>query len=152
MKLNKSLILLFILSVFICISGISASDVDVSGNQFTVPDGYSVNTTLVNSTILVKDNDANYTIYISAGELSDFEIAKNSREISGFKFLAEDNYTSESNLTVNQQNFIKNESFYSFYSFSFNGADYLITYSFPVDDEFNGEEDNPVNVIVNGLS
>lgn len=132
-------------------SAVSAKDVTVGDVSFEIPNGYSINSSLENSSTLKLDNNTNYTIFISVGDLSDGDVSKNSREIAGFKFLAEENYTSDNNISINQQNFMKNESYFSFYSFGHDGSEYLIIYTFPVNDDV-GSSENPVEVMINSIS
>lgn len=149
MKLNYFFILIALL---IFASGISfASDgFTVADYTFEAPNGYLVNQTNDNLSSLVRENNTDYTIFVSAGEIPDFETAKNSREIAGFKFIGENNYTSENNLTINQQNYMKNESYFSFYSFDINGTSFLIGYTLPVHDDVD-DDDNPVDVIIESV-
>ena len=147
----KYLVALIVVLFISCGMSFAAESVELAGHSFDVPKDFSVNKTNDNATSLVFNNNTNYTIFISAGEVPDFETAKNSRAVAGFNFLADDNYTSENNVSVHQQNYIKNESYYSYYSFNLNGTSFLISYTFPVDDSLNGE-DNPVNEIIESFN
>ncbi len=139
-----SLIFLFGAS-FVC-----AEEFDLAGFTFEVPEGYSINLTSDNSTTLVQNNSSNYTIFIYADDM-DNKSAKISRQSAGFNFISEDNYTAENNISINQQNYVKNESYFSFYSFKVNGTPLLIGYTFPVDDDNAKNETNPVESIIKSI-
>lgn len=148
----KSIFLVFtVLILIFSVSSVFGENVNVNGTDFEVPHGFSVNKTSDLSAKFVKNNNSNYTIFISVGEDSDSNASISSREVSGFRFIAEENYLSDNNISINQQNYIKNESYYSFYSFKFNDSNYLIGYSFPTVDEFVEGEVNPVTEIIDSL-
>lgn len=145
--------ILIIFSLFIFIFGISAvfsENVSIQGNAFEVPQGYIIENSNDYSAKFVKENNDNYTIFISEGNFSDFENAKQSREVSGFKFMSEEAYLSDNNISVTMQNYIKNESYHSFYYFDANNASYMIGYNFPVHDELDNQT-NPVDEIIDNL-
>lgn len=149
--MNK--IILALLAVFILTAGTSvifAEEVTVGGISFDVPGNYSVNKTTNNSCILKNNASDNYTISIVPSESSDFALEKNSRISSGFTFLSEENYTSTNDIDINQQNFIKNESYFSFYSFDVGNSSYSVSYIFPVHDNVNNQT-NPVNEIIESI-
>ena len=149
--MSSSNVLLILLSVFILafsLSAIAAEDVSVAGHSFDIPDGYSVNDTLDTSVKLVNGNNSNYTIFIAQVDESDSNLTIASREVSGFKFLAEENYTSQSDVEINQQNYVKNDTYFSYYSFDSNNESFVVIYSFPADGDFLEGQDNPVNTII----
>lgn len=139
-----SLIFLFSAS-FVC-----AEEFDLSGFSFEVPEGYAINATSDNSTTLVNKNSSNYTIFIYPDNM-DAKSAKVSRQSAGFSFISEENYTNENNITINQQNYMKNESYFSFYSFKINETSFLIGYTFPIDDSNTGNASNPVESILKSI-
>lgn len=151
--MNFKKIGLLLLAVFILTSSTSiifAEEVKVSDISFEVPGNYSINKT-TDDLCLLNGNNENYTINVILSEDSNPEIEKASRINSGFSFLAEENYTSSNNLSVIQQNFIKNESFFSFYTFDVDNSSYLIIFTFPVDDELDATDSNPVNEIIDSI-
>ena len=151
MKFNK--IILALLVVFILTSGTSiifAEQFELSDVSFDIPGNYSINKTTDEACILKSDNANNYTISVIQAESSDVILEKNSRMSSGFKFLSEENYTSSNGIDINQQNFMKNESYFSFYSFEVNNSTYMVIYTFPVHDELNNAT-NPVNEIIESI-
>lgn len=145
--------ILIVLSLLVFVFGISAvfsEDVTINGNAFEVPQGYVIKNSTDHSAQLVKENNSNYTIFISEGNFSDFENAKQSRQVSGFKFLSDEVYLSDSNITVTMQSYMKNESYSSFYYFDANNASYMIGYSFPVHDDADNQT-NPVDEIISNI-
>ena len=151
MKFNK--IILALLVVFILTSSTSiifAEQFELSDVSFDIPGNYSINKTTDEACILKSDNANNYTISVIQAESSDVILEKNSRMSSGFKFLSEENYTSSNGIDINQQNFMKNESYFSFYSFEVNNSTYMVIYTFPVHDELNNAT-NPVNEIIESI-
>lgn len=150
MKLKNILI---IISLFIFVFGISAvagENVTVEGNVFQVPQGYVVKNSTDYSAVFVKENNSNYTIFIVPGNFSDFENAKQGREVSGFKFISDEVFLSENNISVTKQNYMKNESYHSFYYFELDNSTYMIGYAFPVNDDSKDQSD-PVSQIMNKL-
>ena len=151
MKIRNVFLFMSVFVLLLSISAVCAENVTLENTVFEVPTGYSVNSTSDISVSFVRDNNTNYKIFISESNFSDSQMTKNSYSVSGFNFLAEENYVSDNNITVNQQNYMKNESYFSYYSFNYNGTDYMIGYSFPVHDDFVEGEDNPVNIIINSI-
>ena len=152
MKFNKLVLLLLV--VFILTSSTSiifAQEVKVSDISFDVPGNYSVNKTTDDSCLLKSNLGDNHTINVILSESSDSILEKNSRKTSGFDFLAEENYTSDNNISINKQDFIKNESFFSFYSFKFDNSSYLIIYTFPTVGELKNDSVNPVEELINSI-
>ena len=148
----KSVFLVFCIFILVfSMASVFSASVKVAGNDFEVPQGYSINKTSDISAKLVRNNNTNYTIFISENNFTDSNATINTREVSGFKFLAEENYRSDNGIQVNQQNYVKNESYYSFYSFEVKGISYQIGYSFPSYDEFSEGEVNPVTGIINSI-
>ena len=92
-----------------------------------------------------------YTISVVVGESSNSTVDKNSRQVSGFSFLSEENYNSTNNISVNQQNFMKNESYFSFYSFDVGSSSCLVIYTFPVHDDELADHVSPVNDIIDSI-
>lgn len=151
MSFNRlSFILLIVFILTMSSSIIFAEELSISDISFDVPQNYSVNKTGENS-YLFNSSDGNYTINFVSVESGDSVVGKNSRITSGFTFLAEENYTSDNNISINQQDFIKNESFFSFYSFNVDNSSYLIIYTFPVVDEVEGNNFNPVLEIIDSI-
>ena len=151
MKFNK--IILALLVVFILTSGTSiifAEQFELSDVSFDIPGNYSINKTTDEACILKSDNADNYTISMIQVNSSDAILEKNSRMSSGFTFLSEENYTSSNGIDINQQNFMKNESYFSFYSFEVKNSTYMVIYTFPVHDELNNAT-NPVNEIIESI-
>lgn len=145
---------LMCISVFVFLLALPSAfsaDFSVGGYNFQVPEGYSVNMTSDNSTTLVCDNNSDYSIFITLDEAPDAEVTKMSRQNAGFKFLSEEDFVSNSDVVINQQNFIKNESYYSFYSCDVNGTSFLVGYTFPVHDDFAEGEDNPAILIIDSI-
>lgn len=151
MNFNK--IILALLVVFVLTSSTSiifAEEVKVSDVSFDIPGNYSINKTTNESCILKYDGADNYTISIIQAQSSNPILEKNSRLSSGFTLLSEENYTSENGLDINQQNFMKNESYFSFYTFDKGNSSYMMIYTFPVhDNSDNGM--NPVNEIIESI-
>jgi len=77
-----------------------AESFDLQGNTFEVPQGYSINKTSDLSTKMVKNNNTNYTVFVSVNNFTDSNASINSRQVSGFRFLAEENFVSENNIPV----------------------------------------------------
>ena len=151
MKFNK--IILALLVVFILTSGTSiifAEQFELSDVSFDIPGNYSINKTTDEACILKSDNADNYTISMIQVNSSDAILEKNSRMSSGFKFLSEEKNTSSNGIDINQQNFMKNESYFSFYSFEAKNLTYMVIYTFPVHDEA-GNATNPVNEIIESI-
>ena len=46
---------------------------------------------------------------------------------------------------------MKNETYFSYYSFDVDGSHFLIGYSFPVEDKFVDDEENPANAIIESI-
>ena len=154
MKLNN--IFLILLAVFIVtftVSAIAAEDVTFSGHSFEIPKGYSVNTTSDSAVKLVEKNNSAYIIYISEDNNGDLNLSKVSRQSAGFNLLSESNFTSAKNVSVIQQNYVKNESYFSYYTFNISDDSFLVTYSFPVHDEkdVGNNKSNPVNTIIDSF-
>lgn len=148
----KSVFLVFCIFILVfSMASVFSANVKVAGFDFEVPQGYSINKSSDISAKLVRNNNTNYTIFISENNFTDSNATINTREVSGFKFLAEENYRSDNGIQVNQQNYVKNESYYSFYSFEINGTGYQIGYSFPSYDDFQESEVNPVTGIINSV-
>lgn len=142
----SSIVLIFLFAIpFSC-----SAEFDVADCKFEIPDGYSVNMTSDVSTTLIRNNNTEYSIFIIADN-STSDAVKYSRQGAGFQFLSEDNYTSENGISLNQQNYFKNESYYSFYSFEVNGTSFLLGYTFPVEDDFVENENNPAEEIINSI-
>ena len=150
MKL-KYVAILIVLLILTCGISFASSEFTVGNHTFDVPKGYDVKEINDDSSTLTLKNNTNYTIFINAGDVVDFDTAKHSRQVAGFNLMGEDNFTTENNISVFQQNFMKNESYFSFYSFEIDGIPFEIGYSFPVDDDSLDSEDNPVNVIVESV-
>ena len=151
MKIKSIFLVLCIFILVFSMASVFSANVNVAGIDFEVPQGYSINKTSDISVKLVRNNNTNYTIFISENNFTDFNTSINSREVSGFNFLAEENYLSDNGIQINQQNYVKNESYYSFYSFEVNGTGYQIGYSLPSYDEFSEGEVNPVTGIINSI-
>ena len=152
-SMRFSKIILALLVVFILTSGTSiifAEQVELSDISFDIPGNYSINKTTDDACILKCNNADNYTISLIQAESSDTILEKNSRMSSGFTFLSEENYTSTNGLDINQQNFMKNESYFSFYSFDVKNSTYMVIYTFPVHDELDNAT-NPVNEIIESI-
>ena len=152
-SMRFSKIILALLVVFILTSGTSiifAEQVELSDISFDIPGNYSINKTTDEACILKCNNADNYTISLIQAESSDTILEKNSRMSSGFTFLSEENYTSTNGLDINQQNFMKNESYFSFYSFDVKNSTYMVIYTFPVHDELDNAT-NPVNEIIESI-
>ncbi|MDO5810806.1 hypothetical protein [uncultured Methanobrevibacter sp.] len=152
MNLNKWI--LGLLVVFILTAGTSvifAEQVKVSDISFDVPGNYSVDKTTDDSCVLKNNLSSNYTISIVLTNSSDAIVEKHSRQASGFSFLSEENYTSANNLSVNQQNFVKNESYFSFYTFDVDSSSYMVIYTFPVHDDELSDHVSPVNDIIDSI-
>ena len=151
MNFNK--IILALLVVFVLTSSTSiifAEEVKVSDVSFDIPGNYSINKTTDDSCILKYDGSDNYTISVIQVESSNPILEKNSRLSSGFTFLSEENYTSENGLDINHQNFKKNESYFSFYTFDEGNSSYMMIYTFPVHDNLDNRT-NPVNEIIESI-
>ena len=151
--MNFHKIILALLVVFILTAGTSiifAEEVTVGNISFDVPGNYSINKTTNDSCILKGNNSDNYTISLVPSESSDYALEKNSRITSGFTLMSEENYTSTNDIDINQQNFIKNESYFSFYSFDVNNSSYMVIYTFPVHDDADNQT-NPVNEIIESI-
>ena len=152
MKLNKIfLILLVVFMVTFTVSVVSAENVKFAGHSFEVPKGFSVNATSDSSVKLVEKNNPNYVIFISEDNNTDLNLSKASRQSVGFNLISESNFTSSKNIIVNQQNFAKNESYFSYYMFNVSGDSFLLTYSFPVHDEKDVGKENPVTTIIDSF-
>ena len=54
-------------------------------------------------------------------------------------------------LRVNQQNFVKNESYFSFYTFDVDSSSYMVIYTFPVHDDELSDHVSPVNDIIDSI-
>lgn len=142
-----------ILSVLILISSIGAvfaQNVTLDDVVFEVPQNYTVKNLTDVSARMVRDDNANYTVFIFVSD-SESNIAQNSNAISGFTFLDGNNYTASNNISVTQQNYMKNETYFSYYSFDVDGSHFLIGYSFPVEDKFVDDEENPANAIIESI-
>ena len=152
MKFNK--IILALLVVFILTAGISiisAQEVTVGGISFDVPGNYSINKTTDDSCIMKNNASDNYTLSVLLSESSDLALEKSSRMNSGFTFLSDDNYTSVNGIDINQQNFKKNETYFSFYTLKVNNSSYMVMYSFPVEDNNLNNQGNPVTEIIDSI-
>ena len=152
MNFNK--IMLALLAVFILTAGTSiifAEEVKVSDISFEVPGNYSIDKTTDELCVLKNNLSDNYTISFILSESSEPTIEKHSRQASGFTLLSEENYTSTNNISVNQQNFMKNESYFSFYTFDVGSSSYLVIYTFPVHDDDLSDQVNPVNDIIDSI-
>ncbi|WP_407374986.1 hypothetical protein [Methanobrevibacter sp.] len=150
MNFKKILLILSLLVFVFGISAVFSENVTIEGSTFEVPQGYVINSSNDYSAHLVKQNNSNYTIFISEGNFSDLENAKQSREIAGFKHMNEEVFLSDNNISVTMQSYMKNETFHSFYYFDANNASYMIGYSFPVHDESDNQT-NPVDEIINNI-
>ena len=149
--MNK--IILALLAVFILAAGTSiifAEEITVGDISFDVPGNYSVNKTTSDACVLKSNVSDNYTISIVASESSNTDLEKNSRKASGFTLLSEENYTSTNDLNITQQNFLKNETYFSFYSFDAGNSSYVVSYIFPVHDNVNNQT-NPVDEIIESI-
>lgn len=149
--MNK--IILALLAVFILLAGTSiifAEQITVGDMSFDVPGNYTVNKTTDDACVLKSNNSDNYTISIVASESSDTVLEKNSRKSSGFTLLSEENYTSTNDLNITQQNFIKNETYFSFYSFEVGNSSYVVSYILPVHDNAENQT-NPVDEIIESI-
>ena len=94
------------LSVLILISSIGAvfaQNVTLDDVVFEVPQNYTVKNLTDVSARMVRDDNANYTVFIFVSD-SESNIAQNSNAISGFTFLDGNNYTASNNISVTQQN------------------------------------------------
>lgn len=152
MNFNK--LFLGLLVVFILAAGTSivfAEEVKVSDISFDVPGNYSVDKTSDDSCVLRNNLSSNYTISIVLAGSSDPIVEKHSRQASGFSFMSEENYTSANNLSINQQNFVKNESYFSFYTFDVGSSSYMVIYTFPVHDDELVDHVSPVNDIIDSI-
>ena len=152
MNFNK--VILALLVVFILTAGTSiifAEEVKVSGISFEVPGNYSVDKSTDELCVLKNNLSDDYAISVVLGESSDSTIEKHSRQASGFTLLSEENYTSTNNISVNQQNFMKNESYFSFYTFDVDSSYYMVIYTFPVHDDDLSDQVSPVNDIIDSI-
>lgn len=140
-----ALILIFLLGVsFVC-----ATEFDLLGCSFEVPEGYYINSTSDTSVTLLRNNSSDYRIFVFADSAQDNKSDIFSRQSAGFIFISEDNFTSENGINITQQVYSKNESYYSYYSFKMNETSYVIGYAFPVDDDL--ENSNPVESLINSI-
>lgn len=144
------LVLLVVFVLTSSVSIVSAERVSVSGISFDVPDNYSVNKVSDDSCILKSNISDNYTISIVLSEDSNLNVTKNSRISAGFNFISEENFNSTNDISVYKQNFVRNESYSSFYTFDVDGSSYLIIYNFPVFDDLDNQ-DNPVGAIIDSI-
>lgn len=126
---------------------IFAESVSVCGITFDVPGNYSINKTTDDCCIL-KNNDS--TISIVLMNSSDSQLEKSSRIAVNFTYLAESNYTTSNGINVSQQDFMKNDSYFAYYSFNVTNSSYLIIYSFPAHDGGNNDN-NPVIEIIESI-
>ena len=148
----KSVFILIFALILTCGVSFAADSFTVGNHSFDIPDGYDVDKISDNSSVLTLKNNTNYSIFVNAGDVVDFETGKISRQTAGFTLMGEENFTTDNDVAVDQQNYIKNESFFSFYTFDVDDESYEIGYSFPVhDDELNGE-DNPVISIIESIT
>lgn len=144
---------LIFISVFILVFGVSAvfgENVTLDDTVFEVPQNYTVKNVSDVSARLVRADNSDYSIFIFVSD-SDSNIAQTSNAVSGFTFLDGRNYTSSNDIYVIQQNYMKNESYLSYYSFNVSDSYFLIGYSFPVHDSFVEDEENPVNTIIESI-
>ena len=141
------------LSLFILISGIGAvfgENVTLGDVEFEAPQNYTVKNVTDVSARLMRDDNANYTVFIFLSD-SDSNIAQKSNAIAGFTFLDGNNFTTSNNISVTQQNYMKNETYFSYYSFDAGDGHFLICYSFPVEDSFVDDEANPAVAIIESI-
>ncbi|WP_458453891.1 hypothetical protein [Methanobrevibacter sp.] len=146
--------LIFVLLVVVILTSttsiIFAQEVKLSDISFDVPANFTVKNTSDVSARLVREDSSDYAIFIFESD-SDSNIAQRSNAVTGFTFLDGGNYTSSNGIHVIQQNYIKNESYFSYYSFNVSDSHFLIGYSFPVHGDFIENEQNPVDAIIESI-
>lgn len=153
MEIKSSVFVLVSLALLLIgCSFVFAEDAHLGNHTFEVPNGFSVNRAADNVVSLVSENNTNYSIFVSCVEIPDKDLAENSRESVGFRMVSEQSYIADNNDTVvSVQNYVRNETYFSYYSFSLDGEDFLVTYIFPVHDDIDiGEK--PVDTIINSFS
>ncbi len=151
MNLKNIFVILTILILIFSASAVFAESFSLKNTTFEVPQGYSINKTGDLSVRLVNNNDTESTIFVSVTNFTDTNASISSRQVSGFKFLAEENFFTDNNVSVNQQNYMKNETYYSYYSFEVNGTGYQIGYIFPVHGDSVQGDGNPVMKIIESI-
>lgn len=143
-----------IFCLFVLLFGVSSvfgEDFTLEGTTFEVPQGYSINKTGDISVTLDNKGDSNYTLFVCVSNFTDFDAATSSRQASGFKYLANETFITDNNITVHRQNFMKNESYFSYFTFEVNDTGYLIGYSLPVHGDVLASDDNPAVKIIESV-
>lgn len=144
---TKFLFLIILTLLFVNVSVLYAEEVNVGNSTFTLPEGYVINETNNESTVLT--NNTTF-IVVYTGEVVSTEQAKQKRLDLGFKLLDEDNYIING-INVNQQNFHKFNVTACIYTFTKNNKDYIITLTIMDNQKIPEKENNPVTKIFNSL-
>lgn len=148
MNFKKIILALIVVGILTSTTAIIfAESVTVGGISFDVPGNYSINKTADDCCVL-KNNGS--TISIVLMNSSNPQLERSSRMAANFTFLAEKNYTSSNGINVTQQDFMKNESYFAYYTFNVTNSSYLIIYSFPANDNMNNAK-NPVIGIIESI-
>ena len=149
MKFNmKLLTLISLLLTIVSMSVVFAENTDVGSSTFEIPEGYTVNGTFENTTLLT---DGESAIIIVESE-SDISAARDSLEDKGYSFLGENTYAfDEDGIIIHQQNYNKDEYTSCLYVFKKNNKDYIITYTLPEGVSIPSNENNPVTGIIDSL-
>ncbi|WP_407409735.1 hypothetical protein [Methanobrevibacter sp.] len=147
---NKICFLIFLLIVSCGISVASAHDAHIAGHGFDIPDSFSLNESYANASYL--ENGSGYSISIMVNDLLDSDAIKKNHEELGFKFIDELKFRdNESNVDIDQQNFVFENMSYEYYLFRLNNESYVISFSYPDGNEALDYEESPVKEIINSL-
>ncbi len=144
-SLAFTLLVVFILTF--SITAIYAEDVTVGSSTFELPDGFKINET-ENNTVTLENN--NYFLTVYEGDIVSTEEAKQNREEEGYELLGEDTYDAEG-VSINQQNYKKDNIVSNVYTFTKNDKNYIITLNTLESQPALNSENNPVTHIISSL-
>ncbi len=138
---------LFLLAL-VSITGIYAETIDIGNSSFTKPEGFEIYSTEENQVALLNDTTA-IRVYTNENQ-EDYEELKNYRKKLGYTLTGEDNYDFEG-ITINQQNYTKDNTTTSLYTFTKNDKYYRIAVSVLNGHTFLKDYENTVAEIIQSL-
>lgn len=117
---------LFLLTL-ISITGISAETVNFGNNSFTMPEGFEVYSVDENQIALLRGNTTVVGVYTNESK-EDAEVLKEYRLKLGYTLTGEADYDFEG-MTINQQNYTKDNTTVSVWMFTKNDKQYRVAVS-----------------------
>jgi len=148
MKIKAIFCIGLFLIALVSLTGIYAETIDVGNSSFTIPEGFNVYSAEENQVALLNGNTA-IRVYTNENP-EDYEELKYYRQKLGYNLTGEDDYDFEG-IMINQQNYTKDNTTTSLYTFTKNDKYYRIAVSVLNGHTFLKDYENTVAEIIQSL-